>query len=69
MQTKHTTEDAAREAARKLGRETVQIVESKNEGLKDNGPWIYYLESGLDLENGMIRSWERLVYSGKGASA
>jgi len=69
MQTKHDTEIAAREAARKLGNAHVQIVESRHmpaEG-RHNPATVYYVE-GDDCSL-MIRNWERLVYSGKGRAA
>ena len=53
MIAKHETEDAAIIAAKKLGKTDCQIVESKGD---------FYLETKHDIS--MIRSWERLVYSG-----
>lgn len=60
MHTKHTTENAAREAARKLGNVGVQIVLSKDQHDRP----MYFVER--HEEASMIRNWERLVYSGLG---
>lgn len=69
MQTKHTSEIAARKAARALGNTIVQIVASfqnPKEGRHDPMTF-FYLESDNDMS--MIRNWEKLVYSGKGGGA
>lgn len=66
-QTKHDTETTAREAARKLGAEPCQIVQSKTDGAQAGGEWVFYLESGKDTS--MIRNWERLAYEGPGKDA
>ncbi len=66
-QTKHETEAQAREAARKLGGEQCQIVQSKEAGPRMPGPWVFYLESGD--ETSMVRSWERRAYDGPGKDA
>jgi hypothetical protein len=58
MKTKHSTEKAAREEARKHGENYVQIIES-------NGS--FYVESGDEMD--MIRSWERVVFLGDGKDA
>lgn len=56
MQTKHDTESAAREAARKLGKTHVTIIESRD---------AYYVET----DAGIIRSFERVAYEGEGRKA
>lgn len=68
-QTKHETEDQARVAARRLGKTDCQIIESKSKGQKDVGPWVFYLETDDEQACSMVRSWERLVYSGPGDKA
>jgi len=67
MQTKHSTESLARKAARRLGSEHCQIVESKDGDGDTEAPWIFYLETGDDCS--MIRAWERLTYEGPGRKA
>jgi hypothetical protein len=70
MQKIYPTEAEAREAARKLGGVRVQIVESKREGYRDTGPWVFYLETDEGSRySSFVRAWERLVYSGRGAGA
>lgn len=69
MQTKHTTEQEARETAQKLGDESCQIVESNdNHAFPEKGAAVFfYVESGDNFS--LIRNWERLVYSGPGKGA
>ena len=69
MQNIYPDEDAAREAARKLGETRIQIVQSKRNGYRDPGPWVFYLETPDDRGHALIRSWESLVYLGKGRDA
>lgn len=77
---RHSTEDAARAAARKLGNLECQIVESRDvtknvtkhatgstiEWVRGDVP-VFYVERGEGMS--MIRNWERLVFEGRGRSA
>ena len=61
MTTRHTTEDLARKAARRLGRELVQIIETP--GIRF-GQCDYHGESGVP--ESVLAPEERLVYKGPG---
>jgi len=53
---RHVSEDAARQAARAFPELELSIIESDGR---------FFVET----EPGMIRSWERLVFQGKGGDA
>ena len=69
MQDIYPDEGAAREAARKLDETHIQIVQSKRNGYRDPGPWVFYLETPDDRGHSLIRSWESLIYHRKGRDA
>lgn len=79
-QTKHTSEIAARVAARTLGSRICQIVESREvtkrevkKGTSTTVTWergnvpVFYLEHGDRI--GMVRNWESVIYEGEGNAA
>lgn len=63
MATKHTSENAARAAARRLGTARVQIIHGRDQ----NDQWVYFVD--LEENVGIVRNWERVVYAGQGRNA
>lgn len=64
MQTRHASYPEAAASSWKLGNEQIQIIASLSnpqEGRFKKEP-VYFVETGDDM--GMVRSWERLCYSG-----
>jgi len=69
MQTRHKTYQHAAVEAWPLGKKHVQIIASMSnpEAGRFNPEPVFFLET--DDDQGMVRSWERICYSGPGNGA